>query len=206
MPVRHATTDSATALPSRLTALGVLLCVAATAAADRPGADAPAAVRDAWIDGQLQATYALSSVLAPFHIGTAVDQGVVTLSGAVGDDTERDLAATIAREIDGVSKVENGLKVDATAVPARPMEPVGDQRPTFRQRIEDATATAKVRSNLLSNGDTRRLSINVETRNGVVILSGTVPSLKEKMLAEMIARNTDGIDNVRNQLAINGQT
>jgi osmotically-inducible protein OsmY len=39
----------------------------------------------------------------------------------------------------------------------------------------------------------------------VVTLKGAVSSRKEKMLAEMIARNTDGIANVRNQLEINEQ-
>ncbi len=203
--MRRETCDIPTDMRFRLIVLAGLLCLGSAAAADRPGGDAPQAVRDAWIDGRLQATFALNSFLSQFSIDTSVDGGVVKLSGTVGSDIQRELAVTLARQVDGVENVQDALTIRNESA-AAPDQPVGDRPPTFRQRVEDATATARVKTNLQSNGNTRALSIDVDTEDGVVILKGTVSSLKEKMLAEMIARNTDGIANVRNQLEINGQT
>ena len=49
--------------------------------------------------------------------------------------------------------------------------------------------------------DSKKLTL-IDTENDVVTLSGAVRSRKEKLLAEMIARNTDGIARVDNRLEI----
>jgi osmotically-inducible protein OsmY len=57
-----------------------------------------------------------------------------------------------------------------------------------------------VKSSLVANGNTKSLAIDVTTHYDVVTLSGDVGSRKNKMLAEMIARNTEGIASVKNKL------
>src|SRR4029079_1306315 len=69
------------------------------------------AVKDAWIDGKLEGVYALNRYLSAFEIDTTVNQGVVHLTGKVHGDTDGDRATEIAREIDGVVKVDNDLTI-----------------------------------------------------------------------------------------------
>lgn len=170
-----------------------------------PEQQAPQAVHDAWIDGRLETAYELNQQLRAFTIDTTVNGGVVTLSGKVESEIDRELAADIAAAAPGVSEVKSSLTVDSGLNPMRVRRPDGEGR-AFGQWVDDATSTARVKSNLVANGNTKGLSIDVDTENDVVILRGAVPSRKDKMLAEMIARNTDGIANVRNQLEINEQT
>jgi len=193
------------AFPMRSALLAGLMAVAAVAAADSPPEEgAPQAVKDAWLDGRLETTYALNEHLSPFEIDARVEDGVVRLSGTVESDIEHDLAIRIARDLEGVRDVSSSLKVDGAKPAARPKGD-GAER-SFSQRVEDATTTARVRLNLIANGNTRGLAIEVDTDNDVVTLRGAVASRKDRMLAEMIARNTDGIASVRNQLEINEQS
>lgn len=157
--------------------------------------------RDAWLDGRLEAIYGLNDLLARRAIDVDVTNGVVRLSGTVASEIERALAAELAQGHEGVSDVENDLTI---ADPGAQVVTAGEApAPSLREQVADATAAARVRSNLSSNGNTRNLAIEVATQQGVVTLTGVVTSRKHKMLAEMIARNTDGITSVRNQLEIN---
>lgn len=69
----------------------------------------------------------------------------------------------------------------------------------------DTTITAAVKAKLLANSSTSGMDIHVETNHGVVTLSGTVRSDAERDLAERIARDTDGVTDVTNNLQVNGQ-
>jgi osmotically-inducible protein OsmY len=156
--------------------------------------------KDAWIDGKLEAVYALNRYLSAFAIDTSVSQGVVHLTGKVHSDIDRDLASEIAKGIDGVVKVDN----DLTIVP-RPADTAAAAQPsqrTFGMWIDDVTTTASVKSKLLGNPNTEGLKIDVDTRGDVVTLSGQVASAEEKSLAEQLARNTGDVKSVRNQLVV----
>jgi len=72
-------------------------------------------VRDAWLTGRIEAMYLLNEHLSPFSISTEVENGVVLLTGTVRSDIDRDLAGALARNLEGVSKVENEIVVNATA-------------------------------------------------------------------------------------------
>lgn len=74
------------------------------------------------------------------------------------------------------------------------------------QEVDDSTLTAKVKSKLLVNADTSALKIGVQTNNGVVTLSGTVPTLVEKTRAEEVASKTDNVKGVVNGITIDSQS
>ncbi|MFC6669947.1 BON domain-containing protein [Marinobacterium aestuariivivens] len=54
----------------------------------------------------------------------------------------------------------------------------------------------------MSNRNTGGLAIDVDTRNAVVTLSGSVKSDAEAELAGRIAQNTRGVSSVENQLTV----
>lgn len=68
--------------------------------------------------------------------------------------------------------------------------------------VDDRTITTAVKAKLLEDRTTGGLSINVDTLNGTVALSGFAKSNAEKQQAEVIARNTRGVREVRNNLIV----
>src|SRR5690242_7596384 len=64
------------------------------------------------------------------------------------------------------------------------------------QPVSDSEITTKVKSKLAGDSRTSAIKISVETTNGVVALTGTVPTQAEKSAAEDIAKSTDGVKSV----------
>lgn len=160
-------------------------------------------LKDAWLDGRIETAFTLNRHLNPFTIDTKVDAGVVTLSGTVESDIDRDLAREIALSVDGVERVKNELQVASGSstvdnVKANAREAAG----TFLNVVEDATITATVKSRLVANRNTKGLKINVDTKDEVVTLSGTVDSAEERDLAGALARNSRNVAEVINELKV----
>lgn len=76
------------------------------------------------------------------------------------------------------------------------------QQRSAGQSIDDATITAKVKSQLLSDPDVSGLNVNVTTFKGQVQLSGYVESSNQRSKAEQIAKNVDGVKAVSNDLIV----
>ena len=71
--------------------------------------------------------------------------------------------------------------------------------------VSDASVTALVKSKLATNANTRDLHVDVDTKNGVVRLSGEVWSAEERDLVELLARNTEAVAMVQNDLIVLGR-
>jgi hyperosmotically inducible periplasmic protein len=71
-----------------------------------------------------------------------------------------------------------------------------------RRTATDTTITTTVKNRLAADPTTSAAKVNVDTSNGVVTLSGSVPTAAEKSEAERIARNTQGVTQVVNNLAV----
>jgi hyperosmotically inducible periplasmic protein len=68
--------------------------------------------------------------------------------------------------------------------------------------VDDRAITTAVKAKLLEDKSTGGLSINVDTLNGEVALSGFAKSQNEKDMAARIASNTKGVKAVRNNLVV----
>jgi osmotically-inducible protein OsmY len=66
----------------------------------------------------------------------------------------------------------------------------------------DAWITTKIQSKYFLDADVKGHQINVDTNNGVVTLKGTVANEQHKAAAEQIARDTEGVTRVVNQLTV----
>lgn len=163
-------------------------------------------IKDAWLEGKIETTYILNDNLNPFDIDTEVRDGTAYLAGMVESDIDRDLAGELALAVEGVHKVENNIAVkDKFTLFDQSDEDSSDHedaRRSFAQVVDDATTTATVKTELAVNTNVAARNINVDTRNDVVTLSGTVASEKEKELAESIALNASDTEKVRNQLEV----
>lgn len=69
-----------------------------------------------------------------------------------------------------------------------------------QERASDAALTARVKAAVLDDAETKGTQIHVETRNGVVQLSGFVDSVMDQEAALKTARSVPGVKQVRNDL------
>ena len=71
-----------------------------------------------------------------------------------------------------------------------------------RRSVDDSVITAIVKSKLAADNETSSANINVDTRSGVVTLTGVVTTQANKEQAERIARNTEGVTRVINNITV----
>ena len=68
--------------------------------------------------------------------------------------------------------------------------------------IDDSVITTKIKSQLANDEFLKSFQISVESRKGIVQLSGFVDSQKAKDKAGEIARGVGGVKSVRNNLVV----
>jgi hyperosmotically inducible protein len=70
------------------------------------------------------------------------------------------------------------------------------------QSIDDATITTKVKAKFVEDSTVKAMNIKVDTYKGVVQLSGFANSQAEAEKAADIARNTNGVKSVKNDIRL----
>jgi hyperosmotically inducible protein len=192
---------------------------AGAAGGSEPEARESAVVNSAWITTKIQAQYFTDASVRPWNIDvTTTNDGVVHLLGTVATEDARQRAVEIARSTDGVRNVEDQLRVstgtaagggqtaggDTDADRGNDETPSEDATPagTSAEPLADAWITTKVNSKYFLDPDVSGLAVNVDTRNGVVTLRGDVDSDAARRRAIALARNTDGVRQVVDQLRV----
>ena len=160
-------------------------------------ADVSQEITNARQESQIWTTYALSPHLRADDLKVTVVNGKATLTGNVADEVNKDLAKEIALGVKGISAVDNQIVVNADYQPAKS----GAER-SFGDAIDDASITTSIKSKLLWGKSTEGMATHVETKYGRVTLAGTVASAAERDLAGRIAKNTNGVVAVDNQLKV----
>ena len=148
-------------------------------------------------ESQIWTTFALSPYLRTTDVAVSVREGKATLTGNVADGVNKDLAKQIALSVEGIKSVENNIEVQANYV-----APVQSEKRGFGEMIEDATITSTVKSKMIWSRYADRLSANVDTTRGRVILAGTTDSEEARDFAGKLATSTHGVRSVDNQLVI----
>ncbi|RUM87310.1 MAG: BON domain-containing protein [Thermodesulfatator sp.] len=115
--------------------------------------------------------------------------GVVTLTGAVETEAERRRAEEVARSVSGVRAVVNNLRVE---------------KRSFGRFLDDKLLTARIKTKLIAEPGVRSLSIDVDTVNGVVTLTGVVPNKEVHQRVIEIVRTTKGVRRVIDNLTVQG--
>jgi len=113
----------------------------------------------------------------------------VTLRGEVEKESARTGAERLARETGGVVEVRNQIRVQG--------EPGEDD-----ETLSDVAITAKIKTKLTADPDINPFNVDVDTLDGVVTLSGIVGKAENVERIEEIARETEGVVEVRNELQV----
>ena len=150
------------------------------------GAPVRASEADDKIEWQFKNTYAFKSYLTDDPIKAEAKDGVLTLTGTVAEETHKTLAQAIAENLAGVTRVDNRLvvKYDTTAANA------------------DSWVCRKVILALEFHSNYITGKTTVDVKDGVVTLTGEVPSAAQKALASEYAADIDGVKEVRNEMTV----
>jgi osmotically-inducible protein OsmY len=157
---------------------------------DAGRATAKNSASDAWLTAKVKVgLMSAPGDLSPMKINVDTSDGIVTLFGTVNSDADKRTAEQHAKKVDGVKGVQNQLQV-VPEVAAKRVEAQDDQlHDAVEKRLEGREA--------LKDDD-----IDVEVKNGVVRLTGTVDGFGERMTALTVARSTSGVKSVIDDLRI----
>jgi hyperosmotically inducible protein len=148
---------------------------------------------DAGVTGLVKTRLAADGKVSAFEINVDTTNGVVTLTGNVDSQEAKDQALKLARETSGVQEVRDMIAVRTGSESAEAPDP----NLTLGEHIDDAGITMRVKSRLLDDPVVKGLRIDVDTRDGVVFLTGSVTSDAEKKQAIELARTTEGVKDVQ---------
>jgi hyperosmotically inducible protein len=147
---------------------------------------------DAGITGLVKTKLAADGKVSASEITVETTNGVVTLTGNVDSQEAKDQALKLAKETSGVQDVKDMISVREGSQSGEAPEPSR----TVGERIDDAGITMKVKARLLDDPVVKGMQIDVDTRDGVVFLTGTVTGDAERKQAIELARTTEGVKSV----------
>ncbi len=151
-----------------------------------PVVGAAADTNDPWVTMKAKILLLTTDGLTARAINVDSVNGVVTLHGKVPTAAERDKAALVVKEVEGVKSVKNLLQV----VPDSAKKSVNASDEIIKDRVQ-----ASLRSVKSLEG------IDVASVNkGVVLLSGRAPTLTEKLRAIELAAGVDGVTRVASEI------
>ena len=136
---------------------------------------------------------------------------VVLASFAVSacNNTETNSNANTTANSNVGMRTESTPMATATATPKYTEEQAREEREkakankeTVGQSLEDAWIHTKLVAKLIGDSKTPERNINVDVVDGAVTLRGSVDTAEAKAEAERVAKETDGVKKVTNQLKV----
>lgn len=140
---------------------------------------------DRQIEDAAKASYNYRTVLEN-HVVAKANDGVVTLTGIVGDRDLRTLAEDTVSNLPGVTRVDDQIALD----------------PAFAER-SDGWIAIKLRTQLLVRCIVSAESTTFRVENGLVTLTGTANNQSQRKLTEEYAKEIDGVKSVENNIVVN---
>jgi osmotically-inducible protein OsmY len=141
------------------------------------------------IQSSAQDSYVYKTYLKDDSIKTISNDGVVTLTGTVSEESHKSLAQKTVESLPGVKNVDNQLVING-------------QQPAENS---DGWLSMKVKGALLFNRNVSAVNTQVFVTNGVVTLKGQADSQAQKDLTGEYAKDIDGIKGLNNEMTI-GET
>jgi hyperosmotically inducible protein len=180
------------------------------------------AVNDSTLETRVETNIKNQPTLKNQNVDVRVNNKVVTLSGTVQSAT-RKARAERAAHVAGVTGVVNNITVDPSAgksladktgdATKTAVNKTGDAARTVGRKtkegvsatgeaITDTWLTTKVHANMMNEPLLKGSDISVDVSNHVVTLKGTVANAAGKARAAQIAKTTEGVKAVMNNLMV----
>jgi osmotically-inducible protein OsmY len=199
---------------SVITAVALLAAgpVAGTAFAAQATSATQAKPTDQQLSSLIATKIANDKSLSTDAVKVTVEGGVVTLTGMVGKDADKARAEKLAH-VPGVVRVENNLasrekatdKVKGTADTVasgtkKGAEKTKDVLSKTGENITDGWITSRIKAKFMADEVMRASSINVDTNDHVVTLTGAVPDAAARAKALALAKEVEGVNRVVDKL------
>jgi len=165
-------------------------------------------IKDGWLVMKIHSEFVDEDVLAGSNIDVDVKNGIVTLQGTVPSEAARARAIAAAKANDGVKGVTDQLRIAPAARDNGNMDRAGDKSANAAKKtgraIDDGWIKSKIYAQYMSDWNTvlDDSNIDIDVTNNVVVLNGTVKSAAAKTKAVAIAKSTDGVKSVNDNLKI----
>ena len=202
----------------RSTGMFALTVLTLTVALAMPAYAQVSAVKDGWLVTKIHSDLVDEDVLSGSNIDVDVKNGVVTLQGTVPSEAGRARAIAEAKKTDGVKNVVDQLRI-APAHSGGTMDKAQDKTAHAADKAADTTTSAakktgravddgwiksKIYAQYMTEWNTvlDDSEIDVDVANNVVTLNGTVKSAAAKAKAVSIAKATDGVKSVTDNLRV----
>jgi hyperosmotically inducible protein len=191
----------------------------AKASAQETAAKSGNAIKDSWITLKVHSQFVPEDALKDSDIDVDTANGVVTLTGTVASAAGRARAVAIAKATDGVKSVNDRLRIapesmaDAREAGRKAGEETKEAGRTAAGAAKDATGTtgramsdgwikSKIAAQIVTEDALDNSDIDVDVKHGVVSLEGAVRTAAAKDRAAAIAKATDGVTSVKNNLKV----
>lgn len=138
------------------------------------------------LEDAIQSMLASNPSLKDADITVDAEDGTVKLGGVADSQSQIMAIMSAVRTMPGVTHIENEIRVRG----------VGSQ--TAGEYVDDTAITAAVKAMLLKEHGLSSLKIHVETKDGIVVLTGETDSEEYASRAENVAKSCNGVVEVRN--------
>jgi osmotically-inducible protein OsmY len=135
------------------------------------------------IESSAKNSYVFKTYLQADDIKVQSEDGAVTLTGTVSEESHKSLAEETVANLPGVKSVNNELEVKGTP----PAE------------MSDAWITAKVKTIFLFHKNVSAMT-EVSTKDGIVTLQGKADNEAQKELTTEYAKDVEGVKGVNNEM------
>ena len=139
---------------------------------------------DRRIEEAAKSSYNFRKVLDQ-KVDISVRDGVATLTGTAPTDDQRRIAEDTVAGMDGVTRVDNKLRVEGGG-----------------REGSDEWIALKIRTRLAMKPHVSMTKTDVQVKDGVVTLTGTTDSKAQKELTESYAKEVQGVRSVDNRLQV----
>lgn len=179
------------------------------------------AVKDSWITLKIHSQFVPDDALSNSDIDVDTQKGVVMLNGTVATEAGRARAIAIAKGTDGVKNVMDHLRIAAPASSTAAMREAGrdagdktkdaarttadksrDVAGTSGKAITDGWIKSKIAAQYVTEDSLDNSDIDIDVSKGAVALKGAVRTAAAKDRATAIAKATDGVKGVTNNLKV----
>jgi hyperosmotically inducible protein len=180
------------------------------------------AIKDSWITLKVHSQFVPEDTLEGSDIDVDTNKGVVTLKGTVTGDAGKARAVAIAKATDGVNSVVDSLRIapahsmtaeareagakaaDKTKAAARDAKDAAKEATgTTGKAITDGWIKSKIAAQYVTEDSLDNSDIDIDVSRGAVVLNGAVRTAAAKDKATSLAKGTDGVKSVKNNLKVN---
>jgi osmotically-inducible protein OsmY len=172
-------------------------------------------LEDVWLATKIHAKFVGDRDIKARDVKVSVEDGVVTLKGRVLNESEHQLALTLAKNTAGVKQVVDNLDVEVAGPPparivnsgtpeaaATTGSSASPSSPPPVAHSDDTRITMSIQSKYFMDDRIKGRHIIVTTNAGVVTLAGEITDDTERAEALLLARTTEGVKRVEDNLTV----